>query len=61
MSFLISEASPAFLGWKYMSRGQVICLAQPDSTAVVEGTGTSDVLLLLKTVLSLFAEVEDEG
>ncbi|KAJ9110590.1 hypothetical protein QFC20_002920 [Naganishia adeliensis] len=34
-----------------MSRGQVVSLAKPDSTAVVKGTSTSDVLLLLKTGL----------
>ena len=44
-----------------MSRGQVVSLAQPDSTAVVKGTSTSDVLLLLETVFKTFTEVEDEG
>jgi hypothetical protein len=34
-----------------LSRGQMISLAKPDSTAVVKGTSTSDVLLLLETVV----------
>jgi hypothetical protein len=44
-----------------LSRGQVVSLAKPDSTAVVKGTSTSDVLLLLKTELMMVAEVKDEG
>jgi hypothetical protein len=44
-----------------MSRGQVVYLATPDSTAVVMGSSTSDVLLLLKTELMMVTEVEDEG
>jgi hypothetical protein len=44
-----------------MSRGQVVYLATPDSTAVVKGSSTSDVLLLLQTELMMVTEVEDEG
>jgi hypothetical protein len=44
-----------------MSRGQVVYPATPDSTAVVKGSSTSDVLLLLKTELMMVTEVEDEG
>jgi hypothetical protein len=56
-----------------VSRGEVVYLATPDSTAVVkgsntsdvllllEGSSTSDVLLLLKTELMMVTEVEDEG
>jgi hypothetical protein len=44
-----------------VSRGQVVYLATPDSTAVVKGSNTSDVLLLLKTELMMVTEVEDEG
>jgi hypothetical protein len=44
-----------------MSRGQVISLAKPDSTALIMGTSISDVLLILETVLKIFTEVEDEG
>jgi hypothetical protein len=44
-----------------LSRGQVVYLARPDSTAVVKGSSTSDVLLLLKTELMMVTEVEDEG
>jgi hypothetical protein len=43
-----------------LSRGQVVYLATPDSTAVVKGSSTSDVLLLLKTELMMVTEVEDE-
>ena len=42
-------------------RGQVVTPASQDGTAVVEGTSTSDVLLLLKTGLRYIPEVEDEG
>jgi hypothetical protein len=44
-----------------VSRGQVVYPATPDSTAVVKGSSTSDVLLLLKTELMMVTEVEDEG
>ena len=44
-----------------LSRGQVVYPATPDSTAVVKGSSTSDVLLLLKTELMMVTEVEDEG
>jgi hypothetical protein len=44
-----------------MSRGQVICPAAPDSTAVVKGSSTSGVLLLLQTELMMVTEGEDEG
>jgi hypothetical protein len=44
-----------------LSRGQVIYPATPDSTTVVNETGTSDVLLSLKTELMMVTEVEDEG
>ena len=45
-----------------MSGGQVVSLAKPDSTAVVKGTSTSHVLLLLERVFrKSFTEVEDEG
>jgi hypothetical protein len=44
-----------------MSSGQVVYLVTPDSTAVVKGSSTSDVLLLLKTELLMVTEVEDEG
>jgi hypothetical protein len=40
----VGDAAPA------LSREQVVSLAKPDSTAVVKGTSTSDVLLLLETV-----------
>jgi hypothetical protein len=45
----------------HVSRGQVVYLATPDSTAVVKGSSTSDVLSLLQTELMMVTEVEDEG
>jgi hypothetical protein len=45
----------------FLSRGQVLYLATPDSTAVVKGSITSDVLLLLRTELMMVTEVEDGG
>jgi hypothetical protein len=44
-----------------LSRGQVVYLATPVSTAVVKGFSTGDVLLLLKTELMMVTELEDEG
>ena len=44
-----------------LSRGQVVYPATPDSTAVVKGSSTSEVLLLLKTERMMVTEVEDEG
>jgi hypothetical protein len=43
-----------------LSRGQVIFLAKPVSTAIVKVTSTSDVLLSLETLLWIFPKVEDE-
>jgi hypothetical protein len=43
------------------SRVQVVYLATPHSIAVVKRSSTSDVLLLLKTELMTFTEVEDGG
>jgi hypothetical protein len=40
-----------------LSRGQVVYPGTPDNTAVVEGSRTSDVLLLLKTGLMMVTEV----
>jgi hypothetical protein len=42
-------------------RGQVVTPASPDSTAVVEGTIASDVLLLLKTGLRYIPTWKSEG
>ena len=42
-------------------RGQVVTPASQDSTAVVEGTGTSDVPLLLKTGLRYIPKWKTEG
>jgi hypothetical protein len=42
-------------------RGQVVTPASQDSTAVVEGTSTSDVLLLLKTGPDMYLKWKTEG
>ena len=42
-------------------RGQVVTPGSQDSTAVVEGTSTSDVLLLLKTGLRYVPKWKTEG
>jgi hypothetical protein len=44
-----------------LSRGEVVHLAAPDSTAVVKGSSTSDSVLLLQTELMMLTEVEDGG
>jgi hypothetical protein len=46
-----------------VSRGQVVYRATPGSIgiAVVKGSSTSDVFLLLETELIMITEVEDEG
>jgi hypothetical protein len=44
-----------------MSRGHVVSPAQPDITTVVEGTSTSDVLLLFEIVLQIFPGVKTKG
>jgi hypothetical protein len=49
------------LGDNLYCRGQVVTPASQDSTAVVEGTSTSDVLLLLKTGLRYVPKWKTEG
>jgi hypothetical protein len=49
MSTAQAIARPTLLENDGGCRGQVVTPASQDSTAVVEGTSTSDVLLLLKT------------
>jgi hypothetical protein len=44
-----------------LCRGQGVTPASQDSTAVVEGTSTSDVLLLLKTGLRYVPKWKTEG
>jgi hypothetical protein len=57
---LLSRQSSSRITYR-VSRGQVVYPARPDSTAVVKGSSTSDVLLLLKTERMMVTEVEDEG